>query len=52
LALDEWVLFVVRDAVPETPYTSTASVLGALGLIGLTSAYVLLVSRLGGPGEE
>jgi len=43
LALDEWLLFVVREANPDTPYMSTVSLLGAALGVVLASAYTLLV---------
>ena len=46
LALDEWVLFVARENVPDTPYGSTISLAGALASIVLVCVYALLVYRL------
>ena len=46
LALDEWLLFVVRESNPETPYMSAVSLLGAAVIVSLASAYALLVCAL------
>ena len=45
LALDEWVLFVLREAAPDTPYMAPWSVAGAAIMISLFVAYTLAVNR-------
>ena len=45
LALDEWVLFVLRETAPDTPYMSTLSLLGALLFVALAIGYTVLVYR-------
>jgi hypothetical protein len=52
LAIDEWVLFVLRDADPQTPYASLGSVLGAAMLSLVTAGYVLLVCSRTGRGPS
>jgi hypothetical protein len=42
LALDEMVLMIVRDTVPETAYSSSVSVVGAVSLVVLACIYVLV----------
>lgn len=43
LALDEWVLLVIRESNPAEPYQSASSVIGALTLLALAAAYAVLV---------
>ena len=43
LALDEWVLFVLRETAPDTPYLSTLSLAGALLFVILVCGYTVLV---------
>jgi hypothetical protein len=45
LALDEWVLFVLRETAPETPYMNASSLAGAVLLVALVCGYVILVGR-------
>jgi hypothetical protein len=53
LALDEWVLFVIRETAPDTPYMSASSLAGAILLVALVSGYVVLVGRfLLKPGQR
>lgn len=56
LALDEWVLFVLREASPGTAYSSRGSVLGACVLTILTVLYAFLIrirgSRRDAPGPD
>jgi hypothetical protein len=46
LALDEWVLFVLRESAPDTPYMAFWSVAGAAILVSAFIAYTLAVARL------
>lgn len=50
LALDEWLLFVVRETAPATPYLSPVSLVGGLALVLLASTYAVLVYRLSARG--
>ena len=52
LALDEWVLFVIRETAPDTPYMSASSLVGALLLIALVCGYAVLVCRFVVKREE
>ena len=52
LALDEWVLFVLREAAPDTPYMAPWSVAGAAILVSLLAAYTLAVSRFAAAREQ
>ena len=52
LALDEWLLLVIRDAAPDTPYMSASSLAGALLLVALVCVYTVLVSRFLSKREE
>ena len=45
LSLDEWLLFVLREAVPSTPYMSPWSVAGAAIFVSLVVVYTLIVGR-------
>ena len=45
LALDEWVLFVIRETAPDAPYMSASSLAGAIVLVALVCGYVFLVGR-------
>jgi len=45
LALDEWVLFVIRESAPDAPYMTPGSVAGAAILVGLVVAYTVIVAR-------
>lgn len=47
LALDEWVLFVLREASPATAYSSPGSVAGAAVLTTLTVLYALVIRKRG-----
>lgn len=52
LALDEWVLFVLREASPGTAYPSRGSVLGACVLTALTVLYAFLIRLRGSRRDE
>ena len=45
LALDEWVLFVIRETAPDAPYMTPWSVAGAAILVGLAGVYASVVGR-------
>ena len=45
LALDEWVLFVLRETASDTPYTSALSLVGALLFVILVCGYTVLAYR-------
>lgn len=42
LALDEWVLFVLRESSPETAYMDAASAMGSAALVGMACLYAAL----------
>jgi hypothetical protein len=44
LALDEWVLFVLRGVSPLTRYSSRGSIVGASVLTALTALYALAIA--------
>jgi hypothetical protein len=46
LALDDWVLFVIRETAPDTPYMTASSLVGAILLVALVCGYVVLVCHL------
>ena len=46
LALDEWLLLIVRESNPGEPYQSPVSLLGAVLLLALAGAYSLLICSL------
>ena len=43
LALDEWILLVVRETRPAEPYQSPMSLLGSFSLLILVTAYCLVI---------
>ena len=45
LSLDEWVLFVLRETAPDTPYMASWSVAGAAILVSLFIGYSLAVGK-------
>jgi hypothetical protein len=45
LALDEWILFVLRETAPNTPYLSPLSLAGAFVLVALACGYTAFVWR-------
>ena len=45
LALDEWVLFVIRETAPDAPYMTPGSVAGAAILVALVVVYTFVVGR-------
>ena len=48
LALDEWVLMLVREQARETAYLSRISLTGALVLLSVATGYALLICALAG----
>ena len=52
LALDEWVLFVIRETAPDAPYMTPWSVAGAAILVGLVVAYAFVVGRFAASRRE
>jgi len=45
LALDEWVLFVIREAAPNAPYMNPQSVAGAVIMVVLLIVYTVAIDR-------
>jgi hypothetical protein len=52
LALDEWLLFVIRETEPDAPYMSTWSVAGAAIFVGAVVVYTLVVGGLASVGRD
>lgn len=45
LALDEWLLFVIRETAPDAPYMTPWSVAGAAIFVGAVVVYTFVVGR-------
>jgi hypothetical protein len=45
LALDEWLLFVIRETAPDAPYMTPWSVAGAAIFVGVVIVYTFVVGR-------
>ncbi len=52
LALDEWLLFVIRETAPEAPYMTAWSVAGAAILVGVVVVYTFAVGRFAAAKRE
>ena len=44
LALDEWLLFVIRETAPDAPYMTPWSVAGAAIFVGAVVVYTFVVA--------
>lgn len=52
LALDEWLLFVIRETAPEAPYMTTWSVAGAAILVGVVVVYTFAIGKFAATRTE
>jgi len=52
LALDEWVLFVIRETAPDAPYMTPGSVAGSAILVALVVLYAFAVGSFAASRQQ